>query len=67
MALEHLKKDLFEKEIKLDIADLSIKIDFSYGVASYPDDGTSLRELIYQADQRMYRMKEESRRTFLVR
>jgi len=67
MALEHLKKDLSEKEIKLDIADLSIKIDFSYGVASYPDDGTSLRELIYQADQRMYRMKEESRRTSLAR
>ena len=67
MALERLKKNLSEREIKLDIADLSIKIDFSYGVASYPDDGSSLRELIYHADQRMYRMKEKSRRASPVR
>ncbi len=33
-------------------------LSFSYGLASYPDDGLELPELIYLADQLLYKAKE---------
>ncbi len=36
-----------------------IKCTFSYGIASFPEDGTSLKDLIKIADERMYKFKEE--------
>jgi diguanylate cyclase (GGDEF)-like protein len=39
----------------------AFNVTFSSGIASFPDDGDSLEELVKVADRRLYRAKEEGR------
>ncbi|EGR0547543.1 diguanylate cyclase [Vibrio cholerae] len=36
-----------------------IKLEYSYGLATYPNDGESLKSLLHVADNRMYEMKKQ--------
>ncbi|WFD12163.1 diguanylate cyclase [Tepidibacter hydrothermalis] len=42
----------------------SITCSFSYGIASFPDDSISYNELVKIADKRMYKYKQEFKKTF---
>ena len=39
--------------------DPSIRLSASFGVARYPDNGTSVEDLLTAADMAMYRAKQE--------
>lgn len=43
------------------IQGIELNIGLSVGIAVYPDDGTTLSELLKKADTRMYKAKEKSR------
>ncbi|GAC33779.1 sensor domain-containing diguanylate cyclase [Paraglaciecola polaris] len=36
-----------------------VELDYSYGLAKYPDDGDTLKSLLHVADNRMYEMKKQ--------
>lgn len=36
-----------------------IKCTFSYGIANFPEDGATFKELVSVADKRMYQFKKE--------
>lgn len=40
-----------------------IPISFSYGIATYPNDGSNIYELLNLADKRMYEMKSNKKQT----
>ena len=42
------------------IQDIELSIGFSIGIAVYPDDGTTMSELLRNADEKMYKAKEQS-------
>ncbi len=42
-------------------------VSFSAGMATYPDDGTSFKELLQVADQRLYMAKESGRNTIVIK
>lgn len=46
------------------IDDMSFSITCSVGIALYPNDGTTLNDLIKNADAAMYRVKERGRASF---
>lgn len=52
---EKLRK-LFEEPIE--ISGKRLKLEFSIGISTYPDDGENLKELIRIADKRMYEDKK---------
>jgi diguanylate cyclase (GGDEF)-like protein/PAS domain S-box-containing protein len=47
-----------KKPFMIDVLDLEIPISCSIGVAEFPSDTTHIQELIYNADQAMYKAKE---------
>lgn len=51
-----IKKELDESPLKTE--DIEYNIKFSYGIASFPDNGTSLQKLLKAADINMYKNKE---------
>ena len=42
-------------------------VSFSAGMATYPDDGTSFKELLQVADERLYLAKEAGRNTIVIK
>ena len=48
----------------LTLDDMSFTVTCSIGIALYPNDGTSLNDLIKNADSAMYRVKERGRASF---
>jgi diguanylate cyclase (GGDEF)-like protein len=50
-----------EEHVFLTILGLSVKITASFGISSFPEHGGSREELIQQADQAMYRVKERGK------
>lgn len=42
-------------------------VSFSAGMATYPDDGTTFKELLQVADQRLYLAKEMGRNTIVIK
>lgn len=56
-----LQKVLYEFEQGVDFQDHNIKIGISMGVASYPDDATSIADLLNKADQAMYIAKRNAK------
>ncbi len=61
--LKELRERILNRDFYIEPADLHIKIDFSYGISTYPKDGKSIADLIYKADKRMYRMKKSKEKT----
>lgn len=53
--------DIREKYVELieESTNGRILSGFSYGIARYPDDGTSYKQLLKNADKKMYKMKHE--------
>ncbi len=43
------------------IQGIKLKVSISLGIATYPDDGTEMSELLIKADTRMYTAKEQSK------
>ena len=43
------------------IQGIELSMGFSIGIAVYPDDGTTMSELLKKADERMYEAKEQSK------
>lgn len=60
-----LREDLLLERF-LTAANLSIKITASYGLATFPEDGTTMHEIIRSADAMMYRSKAEGRNRLSV-
>lgn len=55
---EYILKRLHKNFQEEDFFKEEIPISFSYGIASYPKDGSSMYELLNLADKRMYQMKQ---------
>ncbi len=49
--------------IRSSIKEIYPELDFSYGVASYPENGTTLKELLEFADSALYENKKEKKNT----
>jgi diguanylate cyclase (GGDEF)-like protein len=45
---------------------LEVRMMASFGIASYPEDGTTIQEIIGAADQMMYLVKNSSRGNIAV-
>ena len=54
--MERLRSKVENLELAV-LNDAKVKITASFGVASYPEDGTSLDDLLIIADERLYRAK----------
>ncbi len=55
---EYILQRLYKNFHEEDFFKEEIPISFSYGIASYPKDGSSMYELLNLADKRMYQMKQ---------
>ncbi len=54
--ISEIKKELDDNPLKTENVDYKIK--FSFGIASFPDEGASFQELVKTADSNMYKNKE---------
>jgi len=54
---EKIKRIVFEHAVKL--KDTTLGMSVSIGVATYPDDGRAVKELLEKADKAMYKVKAE--------
>ena len=54
-----IKDELSESSLKFN--DIEYSIRFSYGISSFPDDGTILEELLRTADKHMYKNKKQNK------
>jgi diguanylate cyclase (GGDEF)-like protein len=59
--LDNLKKDL---QVPVKIGDASISLEYSLGVAIYPDDATTRQDLTTYADDAMYYIKEHGKNSY---
>ena len=59
-------QDVFRQSSLLKDEDLNLNIRASMGLASYPDDAKSAHELIRQADEMMYAVKNTTRDSISV-
>ncbi len=50
------------KPIRID--EIEVQVSASIGIALYPQDGTTVEELIRAADRAMYRIKDEGKNNF---
>jgi len=50
-----------------DRGDAPVRASFSAGVATYPDDGTTVEELLQAADRRLYHAKASGRARVVAR
>ncbi|SHK40604.1 diguanylate cyclase [Thermocrinis minervae] len=62
---ERIRKAL--KTNPLDIGDNRIFISASFGVATFPEDGESVEELLKKADERLYKAKREGKSKVVYR
>ena len=58
--IEHIK-NMF-KVSTLNFENSNYNIKFSYGIAGYPEDGTTIDDLLKKADSRMYKNKNFNRK-----
>ena len=56
------KRILMDVKKPLIIEGVTIELSTSIGVSLYPEDGTSARELLNKADQRMFRNKHKGKK-----
>lgn len=61
LMMQRLIKQCFDQEFEL-IGDLRAKLSTSIGMSTYPVDTTNFSQLIYLADQNMYKMKALQKR-----
>jgi diguanylate cyclase (GGDEF)-like protein len=64
LMLEATREKVFEKlklieknAAKLQVEGASIQLEFSFGLARFPDDGKTKNDLFKTADRELYRMK----------
>jgi diguanylate cyclase (GGDEF)-like protein len=57
---ERLRRSIKESSFLADRG-LSVRVTASFGIATYPDDGTTTEELLRLADTAMYRVKDSGR------
>ncbi len=59
-------QDVFRQSLFLQEDNLNLKVRASMGIASYPDDAKSAHEIIRQADEMMYMVKNTTRDNIAV-
>jgi diguanylate cyclase (GGDEF)-like protein len=59
-------KDLLNSKVFFSDEELNIKVTASFGVASFPADGRTRRELLRMADEAMYLVKNTTRNSIAV-
>lgn len=64
-ALQRVMDELMQIEFKGENSE-SFSVSFSAGLASYPDEGTTLQELTKVADKRLYLAKERGRKRIVA-
>jgi len=64
VVVERLWESLRRHQFEVD--GIPIRITASYGVAGFPEDGRTAKEIIAKADEMMYRVKRQSRDGFEV-
>ena len=59
--MESLRAAIEQLSVKLPTADRAIRFTVSTGIATYPEDGTEVHQLLACADERLMRAKQEGR------
>ena len=59
-------QDVFRQSVYLQEENLNLKVRASMGIATYPDDAKSAHEIIRQADEMMYMVKNSTRDNIAV-
>jgi diguanylate cyclase (GGDEF)-like protein len=62
--LEEIKEEIAQLEVEVKEKFKDYKIGISWGIATFPDDGTDFRRLLEIADSRMYERKQRKKRRF---